>query len=60
MESGTKVTVTDETSSWHGKQGTVVAERGGMIRVQIIGFNRNGSAIDCSWHFNVDQLAVRN
>ena len=56
LAAGTKVRVVDENSTMNGKSGLVISERCGKIRVQILGFNRNGSPVDCSWHFDAEQL----
>jgi hypothetical protein len=56
MKTLTKVIVIDEESCDFGKKGLVIGERGGKIRVQIVGFNKNGSTIDRSWHYDASQL----
>ena len=56
MTTATKVMVIDEQSCDFGKEGLVIAERGGKIKVQIVGFNKNGTTIDRSWHYDASQL----
>ena len=58
MATATKVLVIDETSSDFGKEGLVIGERGGKIKVQLIGLNNNGTEICRSWHYDASQLKV--
>jgi hypothetical protein len=58
MTTATKVLVIDEESPDFGKKGLVIVERGGKIKVQIVGFNKNGTTIDRSWHYDAAQLKV--
>jgi len=58
MTTAAKVLVIDEESCDFGKEGLVIAERGGKIKVQIVGLNKNGTKIDRSWHYDASQLKV--
>jgi len=52
-----KFKVTDTASTWFGKEGILVANRGGLVKLRFQTFDKWGKS-ETTWHFTLEQIAA--